>query len=346
MRAIEADERRVKLWAEAIELRADLSADLKIKLVNAEKLYSFLGRNNPVSRTSVLHKLQKKYATVPVIIDMLEQIADRWQRNKSWNAIKPGDVEAIEKLLHCATQIRANQDDLDYRTFLVRHGLATKFIEQNMARLIKLLKAFDEHPFVQGEDILNVYNLTKIRQPLLMRGELYCRGENLLSGFDYVGFNPQQIIDRGVSVARATKHVLMIENMVPFVRFCGTESDANSLILYTGGFPSRLALRAIHTLVKQLPENVPVYYWGDIDGPGVAIFEHVREYFSQAGRTVQAVAMSREILLEFGTPDGWAPVKANANWSLGELAASIETSRITVEQEALPLTLVRSLLSD
>ena len=341
MAKIEEEERIAGRWGAAIMIIPSTSAHMKIKLINAASLYVYLGRTDPTTSPDSLKALKDEYANEPALLEILDLVARRWRSGKTWHQIKPGDHTAVSKIMTCALLIRNNEEDIDYRTFLTRNGYPSKYIEKNLGKLCNVLGALDGWPEVNEDQVLTRYNLSKIPQPLLVRGHLFVGKQPHFGGWSYVGYSPQEITSLKAYIVEQPKAVLLIENMVSFARYCETESATDTLVFYTGGFPSRAALKAIRQVLSHIDPSTPIYHWGDIDGAGVAIFEYISEQLAKAGHHLLPVGMTKEILHDKGTPDGWLRVKVNPSWHLADLAHEINKTGITVEQEAIEPSFIR-----
>lgn len=341
---IEADERRCERWSDAIEVKNGTTSTWRVKLINPERLYHHLGRPQPDMVLETTEQLYDLFGGELALKSALDDVCVQWKRNKEWNSVKPGEVGVLEQLFKCVLAIRENREDLDFRTFLARHAFPSKFIERNMARLSKLLALFDTTTGVEPEDILKSYGLTKIRQPLLIRGNLSQRGHPLNHDFAYIGLPIEDVTRTDVRLVESPKAVLFIENMVSFVRFCAEEPNLDTLVVYTAGFPSRQTIEVIRRLIMESDQSCPIYHWGDIDGSGIAIFELIRTALAQSGLDVQALGMTRTLLDKHGTSDGWVRVKPKPDWVLHDLAQLIYDHKITAEQESIDPEYIRTLL--
>ena len=103
----------------------------------------------------------------------------------------------------------------------------------------------------------------------------------------------QQVALRGDYVP---DYVLTIESLVTYHRYVSKVKD-KGLILYAGAFPSNQFLEIYQAIVANLPENIEVFHWGDID---MAAFRAVI--------ALQAVVLDREVKpFQMGVEDVQVP---------------------------------------
>jgi hypothetical protein len=145
-----------------------------------------------------------------------------------------------------------------------------------LARHIDLLTAREPGaPVRRPEEVFNALGLVKEPQPFLVAG----------SGRLALEASPDCPVARpfvGVSNRHVSGYsgtpawVLSIENLTTFHQ-ASQHADARSgLIVYTGGMPSPSWCRAYSAILDCIPEQTPVYHWGDIDQGGFRIAAHLR----------------------------------------------------------------------
>ncbi len=132
--------------------------------------------------------------------------------------------------------------------------------------------------------------------------------------------------------------MLTVENFTSFVRHCReVNADQRALILYSGGFPSRSALRGIVHLA--VAAQAPTFHWGDIDAGGLRIFRHLEAALGKAGIALRAHLMEEALLVHALEQPTAARLKAGGavGSAIGELWDTMarDPAPRVLEQEAL-----------
>jgi Uncharacterized protein conserved in bacteria C-term(DUF2220) len=130
--------------------------------------------------------------------------------------------------------------------------------------------------------------------------------------------------------------LLTIENYASFNRYVREVRD-NTLVIYTGGFPSVAAVELLKKLLAMIDSEVPFFHWGDIDAGGLRIFRYLEETLPRAP---SPHLMTRGLAEVYGAPADRDPTldaiarSSSAVASLAKWLAHGECVR-HLEQEAL-----------
>lgn len=189
-------------------------------------------------------------------------------------------------------------------------------------------------PFEVWEEI----GLFREEHPVRMAGKVIIERERLTDYLDspYTGL-PASTIKR---LASKPLMVMTIENQTTFHCEARRRCDEEVLLIYTAGMPN-LPWRAMYArILKNLPTDVPVYHWGDIDEGGFRIASVLAQEALRAGHVIKPWQMHPDnVPVEHRRPASANTVNKMvhfaevAGWtSLGE---AIAVAKFTVEQESL-----------
>lgn len=81
--------------------------------------------------------------------------------------------------------------------------------------------------------------------------------------------------------------VLIIANQTTFHVEARRRCDSDALLIYTAGMPSPAWRRMYLTLLKDLPSDVPVRHWGDVDEGGFRIAAYLAMAAAEAGKSLE-----------------------------------------------------------
>jgi len=279
----------------------------RVRLTNADSLYSFLARKPSATIADMARNVIA--AAIPAILEepffsSIEREAyDSWKANKSALGLPASQVEnfiTIIKLAHGI--VHYNGMDIDHRTFSRRVAKDSKALEHYEVRVAQLLKRYDPKlPGHEAREILEASGIVRRAHLLQVKGPLQLLSDALqMDGTGQVFVGLPWLAVRQASLNRPVDYVLTIENPTSFWRYC-TEVPGNYLALLTDGFPARDVLSGIVHLVKiaRAAANAPIYHWGDIDAGGLRIAAHLENAF---GTTVYLHQMTPALAAAYGTP--------------------------------------------
>ncbi|MPM71243.1 hypothetical protein SDC9_118206 [bioreactor metagenome] len=95
--------------------------------------------------------------------------------------------------------------------------------------------------------------------------------------FPYGAALPSTAVDdiTGVGLERI-EQVVFIENKTNYDAYLQTEITREQLVIYHGGFLSPQKQKLFKMLAASIPENVPAFFWADIDMGGFQMFTHLQ----------------------------------------------------------------------
>jgi len=273
----------------------------RLILVDGEKLAGFLGvplaARQAKNATETLESIVTGH--YPWIGEWVQELLDRWSRNKPLNNLAPGDCETARLLVLALEAVAAGrQENLDLRTFSIRVLGNSKAMEGLLSKFAAVWKR--HHPSdLNTEELAETLGLVKFPSPLLIKGpvvlQLATRKVDCQGVEPFIGLAPQSILD--IKTDSLPDYVLTIENLASFNRHAGEIADSG-LAIYTAGFPAPGIGEFLRKLDTCLPEDIPFYHWGDLDEGGLKIFAYVQTFLR---RTLQPHLMTADLLVRLGT---------------------------------------------
>ena len=274
---------------------------------------------------------------------VIDRVAASWERGVAHLELFPGDVEGLGNVLRLAAAAGLRADwqglpDIDFRTFARKAVGDSKALERHLSAVARTLgilhPGLDAAHALQPAELLAAVGITRLPQPLLIHGALELGGA-ALPRLEFLGFPPEHAVR--LRPLRKPAHLLTIENYASFIRHIREVSrPEDALVVYSGGFPSRLARDAIVSLASRV--CVPTFHWGDMDPGGVRIFRHLERSLAAADVVLRPHLMSVHLLRKVGrqAPESRSTRMGQLDGSaLEELADVIATERLVHEQEEL-----------
>lgn len=272
----------------------------RVRLRDPSLLYKFLGRVPAHERAAAaISRLREsvtpKHADA---VDARDSIIDGWLRAERPFSIGFDQADqAVEFIIALnAVLSRDPMDRRDLRTYSGQTTGNTKLIERHASRIVGFFKqsqGLDAN--VSDGEIMAILGLEKFSQPVLIAGAVSLAGTDFAS-LPYVGLAPEKATD--IEPVGVIRSVLTIENLASFNRHVRETLQANDVVVYTGGFPSR-AVRAAIVAISRWPGVTRIHHWGDIDEGGLRIALHLT---SLSSIPVLPHLMSPALARQYGAP--------------------------------------------
>jgi Wadjet anti plasmid transformation system JetA-like protein len=316
----------------------------RVRLVNAENLYVFLGRlpsNNVADATRRIIE-----ASIPEILrvsffrGVVEDAVTAWTGNKSFLGLTPASMNSfitVLRLTHGIINLAGR--DIDHRTFSRRTVRDSKALERSAGRIANLLKRWN--PTLDGDEpreILEACGIVRRAHPLFVKGPVRLLSDELKlegTGEPFIGL-PWSSAQRA-TLSCSVEYVITIENPTSFWRYC-MEVNGSYVALLSDGFPARDVLSGMTHFVNiaRSIKETPVFHWGDIDAGGVRIAAHLEDAF---GIPIVLHQMDSALARTFGSPlksqNGLAQL-AKREGGIGRLACwLLSKEAMALEQEEL-----------
>ncbi|HEY6817636.1 MAG TPA: Wadjet anti-phage system protein JetD domain-containing protein [Croceibacterium sp.] len=315
-----------------------------VRLASPAILYAQLARTPASQRAdAVLNEARARTDLPGTVHNILDDIAQAWSRNVSRFGLAPEDGTGLAASLDLARALAVRADaggaaPVDYRTFSRTAGADSKALERLVSTVPKLFERLypdrASPDVLIPEDWLATLGVLRTPQPLTVGGPITIAGQPL-PPLRFYGVPPEQGDQLGLAARVA--YMLTIENFTSFVRHVREINDDRSgLIIYTGGFPSRGHLRQIVRLAEEV--KAPSFHWGDLDGGGVRIFQHLERAIASRGLKLRPHLMDAATLLSQGIASERQLRSADAPPSesaIRDLWDALSESGLALEQETL-----------
>lgn len=272
----------------------------RIVLVDAAKLYKFLGRMPKAdTAAAAIAELRTRLPNLPeAMIPLFASLETNWRRGRSLAGLAPETLDLVERCLRAvAALVHGRLDGQDLRTFSRRATGDSKFVEGNMGRIVDLLRLVTEVPEeLDSEEVLASHGIVRYPQPCLLAGAVTYGGQPLPTR-PYIGIAPEMV--EGLRAVGAPPWIMTIENLASFNRQA-RELPGDGILLYTGGFPSDATLACLLALARSI--DCPIYHWGDIDAGGIKIAYRIESALAAVGRPLHLHLMDPDLARCHGAP--------------------------------------------
>jgi len=212
---------------------------------------------------------------------ILQELPKLWRTGHACQGFLPKHLNKLEIAIKVINWMDSSgADACDFRTASV-HALGdSKLLEKNIhviARVLKL-KSPEQLANLSDSEVLEAFGLSKFSAELKFRGSCmidYPEGiMNTAFASPYVSIPTDDIA--AISCIDTPRYILLIENLTTFRRYCDQIKD-QSLVVYTGGFPSNAWVRLMAPMLKTLPDTTKLFHWGDIDIGGYRILSYLTQ---------------------------------------------------------------------
>ncbi len=309
----------------------------RIRLRDPDRLAAFLGRTPAGKKASeILEAVVPLLDCVPDWIqDAIEGALQRWNRGERAFRIEAERIDRIVDFVRILIAIDRGVDGRDLRTFCLEAGVDSKAFERHRGSIVEVVRAAYGLDGLEADEVIAAIGFRPFHQAIHLRGpvkvpslELDCSRAR-----PYVAIPPPAAGDlRLTSDVRA---ILTIENFTSFNRHAAEVDQPDTVVVYSGGFPSPSVALSLRTLIDAAP-MADVYHWGDIDAGGVRIFRNIEE---RVGRRILPHLMDACLAEARGVAKAAVPCLARVAESesgIADLAGYLSTGNPRhLEQEAL-----------
>jgi hypothetical protein len=321
--------------AGAIEIRrGDRSRDSPIKFISlkdAAGLYRFLNREPaPVSARKSVNRAVSGLTLDPALEMALDEVLSRWSVGRKYRGLGCEQADELRTALQLAQALyRGEHKELDYRTFSRRQVGRSKALEELEGAVVQLLVCANACPSgLRPRDALDAIGLKRFRAPMLVSGPVSLN-EMDLRGLKEPFLGLPADSGRKLRLTEAPSYVLTVENQSSFERHAvEINSRLDALIIFTGGFPSKPVQEAIRNLTSDLPPEIRIFHWSDLDAAGLKILEVM-------GELIPAIRPHLMSPADYGLPEHVAFAGEIAEFTRDTAAALLRCSADLLEQEEL-----------
>jgi hypothetical protein len=311
----------------------------RINLADARRLGKFLGL---ILAQDKVAEAQLRLAAMATSFPVVHDVLQRWTELRKTRGLGPESAEdwisAARTIEFCQSFSVDQPLSQPIREVSARLFNDSKRIEKLTVPLDILLANSVEGEARDGPSVWQELGLFREEHPVLLAGNVVAEREGVTARLDtpYMGL-PAGTLRRLVSVP---KMVLTIENLTTFHSEARRRSNQELLLIYTAGMPSPAWRSMYRRILTELPSDLPVYHWGDIDEGGFRIAATLAQDARTVGHSIQAWSMHPEDvpvdLRRKATPHTLERIRHFANaagWA--DLGAAIAAAGFTVEQEGL-----------
>lgn len=310
----------------------------RIELKDKRRLAKFLGKELSTDVLSNAKSLLEDFTDrFPVLIDVLQKWAEL-RTVRTYTAADVKDwVDAIRVIDFAKENLAQGVISLPINEASGKLFKDTKRIKK-LAAPIDVILSGDVNSNRPSSEVWEAIGLFREEHPVRMAGNVIIERERVTGYIDapYSGF-PAAAIKRLGSLPLS---IMTIENQTTFHSEARRRCDENVLLIYTAGMPNPPWREMYVRLLQSLPEDVPVYHWGDVDEGGFRIASVLAQEARKAGHTIipwqmhpDNVPMEHRDPASTNTVNKMVHFAEAAGWSF--LVEAIRDAKFTVEQETL-----------
>ncbi len=311
----------------------------RVELADSNLLADFLGK---VPAEVLLANAKGLLAPLIERFPVLGEVLRQWEQLRSVRTFTAADaqdwVDAVRVIDFAKENLAPGVISLPINEASGKLFKDTKRIKKLAAPIDVLLAGDVDAENRPPSEVWGEIGLLREEHPVRMAGKVIIERERVTAYLDapYAGL-PALAIKR---LASKPSLVMTIENPTTFHSEALRRCDEDVLLIYTAGMPNPPWRAMYARILKDLPTDVPVYHWGDIDEGGFRIASVLAKEAIKAGHVIKAWKMHPKNIpvehrrpasantvskmVHFATAAGWA--------SIGE---AIAAAKFTVEQESL-----------
>jgi hypothetical protein len=328
----------------AVELQWDNAASsngfiVRVDVLDKRRLAGFLGT---VPLEDVMAQVRQKLAPLQERFPVIEEVVQAWSKMRS---VRGMGTESVDDWIDAArtideTRKMVERDELSapIREVSARLFANSKRIEQLVVPTDVLLAGTIDTQPRETFEVWEELGLFREQHPVRLAGAVVLERDGVTARLDipYVGL-PAATIRRAVSRPNL---VMTIEGQTTFHSEARRRCQEPVLLIFTAGMPSP-AWRAMYgRLLQDLPVDVPIYHWGDIDEGGLRIAARLAQDAQAIGRAIEPWRMHpNDVPAEqrrpatAGTLARMQRYAQTASWT--DLGQALREAGFTIEQEAL-----------
>lgn len=310
----------------------------RIDLIDKRILAKFLNKNLAFDvLTNARNFLEPFLNRFPVLIEVLQMWAEL-RTVRTFSAVDVKDwLDAISVIDFAKINIEQGVVSLPINEASGKLFKDTKRIKK-LAAPIDVLLSGDINSNRPSSEVWDAIGLFREEHPIRMAGNVIVERERASGCLDvpYSGF-PASTVKRLGSIPLL---VMTIENQTTFHSEARRRYHENVLLIYTSGMPNPPWREMYVRLLQELPKEVPVYHWGDVDEGGFRIASVIAQEALKVGHILQPwrmhpnnVPMEHRAPASATTVNKMAYFAEAAGWNY--LIEAIREAKFTVEQETI-----------
>lgn len=311
----------------------------RVDLVDSRLLADFLGK---VPVAVLLTNAEELLSPLAERYPVLSEVLSRWAQLRpvrTFTAVDAQDwVDAVRVIEYAKENLALGVISVPINEASGKLFKDTKRIKKLAAPIDVLLAGDVDAENRPPSEVWEEIGLFREEHPVRMAGKVIIERERVIAYLDtpYTGL-PASTIKR---LASKPSLVMTIENQTTFHSEARRRCDEDVLLIYTAGMPNPPWRLMYARILKDIPFDVPVYHWGDIDEGGFRIASVIAQEAVKFGHTLKPWAMHPDNVPEVhrrpassNTVNRMVHFAQVAGWyALGE---AIAEAKFTVEQESL-----------
>lgn len=277
MRAASAERAVELLWKDDFIQRVDL--------INPGALAVFLGK---IPLAEQLAQARRRLDPLQPRFPVLEDVRQQWAQLRTVRTMGPDSVQdwldAIRAIEFAHNEAKSEAITQPIREVSARLFNDSKRLEKLFAPIDVLLANSVDAELRPPADIFEELGLFREEHPVRLAGKVVIERERVTALLDtpYTGFPAATILRLGST----PRLVMTIENQTTFHSEARRRCDEDVLLIYTAGMPSPAWREMYLRLLANLPHDVPVYHWSDIDEGGFRIAATLAKDAKTVGRLI------------------------------------------------------------
>jgi len=311
----------------------------RVVINDPKELASFLGR---VPFNIILGNAQKSLEPFIPRFPVLANVLEQW---KELRKVRGSDATSIKEWVDAIKVIDFSEENLAAGVVSMPLNEAsgklfkdTKRIKRLEVQIDVLLTGSIEVSGREGYEIWNDIGLFREEHPVRMAGNVIVQRIGITAKLDtpYSGLPAESI----VGLASKPSMVMTIENQTTFHSEARRRHGEDVLLIYTAGMPNPPWRDMYVRLLNDLPKDVPVFHWGDVDEGGFRIASVIAKEAGKAGHMLKPYMMHPDEVPEDHrrkasdrTIDRMVYFAEQTGWK--SIAEAVANAKFTVEQESL-----------
>lgn len=311
----------------------------RVVINDPKALASFLGR---VPLDIVLSNAWKALEPFIPRFRVLANVLDQW---KELRKVRGSDATSIHDWIDAIKVIDFAEENLAAGVVSMPLNEAsgklfkdTKRIRRLEVQIDVLLTGSIDVSGREGYEIWNDIGLFREEHPVRMAGNVIVERRGVTARLDipYSGLPADSVM----RLSSKPSMLMTIENQTTFHSEAKRRHGEDILLIYTAGMPNPPWREMYVRLLRDLPKDVSVYHWGDVDEGGFRIASVLAKEAAKAGHTLKPYMMhpdnvpenhrrkasvrTIERMVYFAEQTGWESI-----------AKAVADTGFTVEQESL-----------
>jgi hypothetical protein len=312
----------------------------RVNVVDSRALSAFLGQ---VPAEDLLANAKERLLPLAERFPVLKEVLQRWAQLRTVRTFTAADaqdwVDAVRVIDFAQENLSPDVVSMPINEASGKLFKDTKRIKKLAAPIDVLLTGDVDAESREPSEVWAEIKLFREEHPVRMAGNVIVERERVSAYLDapYTGL-PADSIRRLVSTPSL---VITIENQTTFHSEARRRCHDDVLLIFTSGMPNP-PWRSMYTrILKDIPPDVPVFHWGDIDQGGFRIAAVIAKEASKAGHAIKPWPSMHpdSVPEELRSPASEHTISRmvhfaeSAGWTA--LAEAIAKAKFTVEQESL-----------